>query len=74
MSGTSSTERVVSDSDGKPRPRTVESQPGDEGVSTTGTDSPPAFVVLMRRLEHAWPLSVAVLLLVIIILGAFRTE
>jgi hypothetical protein len=72
MSGTSSKEPIVRERDASTPPEVVRPRPGDGDPSTAG--SPPAFVVLMRRLEYAWPLSVAVLLLVIIILGAFRTE
>jgi hypothetical protein len=71
MPGTSSTEHVVSERNAKPLSRT-DPQPRDKGASATG--GAPALVLLMRRLEHAWPLSIAVLLLLIIILGAFRAE
>jgi hypothetical protein len=72
MSGIGSKEDVVRGHDAQPPPDKAEEPPDKAGPSTTGTL--PAFVLLMRKLESAWPLSLAVLLLVIIILGALRTE
>jgi hypothetical protein len=72
MSGTSSKEDVTRGHHAKRQPDIVRTLPDEADPSTAG--SPPAFVLLMRKLERAWPLSIAVLLLVIIILGALRTE